>query len=101
MKKLVVLFTFVAASAMADDVTGYILDAKCAAGQGAKAASDSQLKPATRIARISPTLCRLRVAINKLVIGTQNIRRVAEIRGKTISSARGGSILVISQLAGG
>jgi hypothetical protein len=39
-KKLFAVFTFVAASAMAADVTGYIVDANCASKQGAKSAAD-------------------------------------------------------------
>ena len=48
MKKLFAVFTFVAASAMAAEVSGYIVDANCAAKQGAKAASDDHTACATR-----------------------------------------------------
>ena len=40
MRKVLAVFVFAAASAMAADFTGYIVDANCAAKQGAKAASD-------------------------------------------------------------
>src|SRR5215475_3100484 len=40
MKKTLVIFAFAAMSAMAADLTGYIVDQNCATKQGAKAASD-------------------------------------------------------------
>jgi CO dehydrogenase/acetyl-CoA synthase alpha subunit len=40
MKKVLAIFAFAAMSAMAAEVTGYIVDQNCASKQGAKAASD-------------------------------------------------------------
>jgi hypothetical protein len=48
MKKVLAVFAFAAMSAMAADFTGYIVDASCAAKQGAKSASDDHAGCATR-----------------------------------------------------
>ena len=48
MKKVLAVFAFAALSAMAADWSGYIVDASCAAKQGAKAASDDHAGCASR-----------------------------------------------------
>jgi len=48
MKKVLAVFAFAAMSAMAADITGYIVDASCASKQGAKSASDDHSGCAAR-----------------------------------------------------
>jgi len=47
-KKVLVVLTLATVSAMAADVTGYIVDSNCAAKQGAKSASDGHAACAAR-----------------------------------------------------